>query len=134
MFKNLEKTNNNHSDYFSYQVYNKIIATDSELNNKLKDWFEQNKRNPNFNYLYFLDSKNITWLHDSILGYNYEPIEYVDNSAKLFTENLSGSSNSSSKYNKVYSFQVTLTPASGHGWTDGDREGKVITIFAPFSS
>lgn len=120
------------SKSYAFQVYNKTIKTNNDLNTKLKNWFNENKSKDQFNDLHFQNLTNLGGLGGTQEGYNYEPISYVDNSAQIIDSSTNQNNNLKNK-NFVYSFQVNLTPASGHAWTDGTSVSKTLTVYGFYS-
>ncbi|BAC44332.1 hypothetical protein D8X55_04555 [Malacoplasma penetrans] len=120
------------SKSFAYQVYNKSITTKEDLNSKLKTWFDENKNKDKFNDLHFQSTVTLVGLGDLSEGYNYEVITFVDNSAQIIDSTTSQNITLRNK-NFVYSFQVNLTPVSGHAWTDGSSVSKTLTVYGLYS-
>ncbi|BAC44328.1 hypothetical protein [Malacoplasma penetrans HF-2] len=114
------------------KVFNKSINSNEELNNHLESWFNQNKNNENFNDTYFVQS-NLLGFHVPEYGYNYKIASFISGSAKINTEILNDENKNPQTFNKVYSFEIDLTPNFGHSWIDGTSGSKKITVYGIYS-
>lgn len=132
VFKDFTGDKYDSSKSYAYQVYNKTITTNSDLNSKLRNWFNENKNKDQFNDLHFQNITSFAGLGGSQEGHNYESISYIDNSAQII-DNWSNQNSSLKNKNFVYSFQVNLTPASGHAWTNGTSVSKTLTVYGLYS-